>query len=581
MMDEDDYNAVEVEDPANHEQYEEAHHNEQVENVEDDEEEIVETKRVQKGLTRQYVVKVVSDMHGRQKAVQEGRKYTEKKSPKPKVEDPKLVHKAKLLKDVEDVLARRLQESRTPLKSPQYKKASTTQRSAQIPKRTVTKQSQLKEVQTRPVLDSESTTPPRKVIEGRKPSKAPSFSTLIDDSDPIITSPPLSPEPPSMESILHKKTYTLEEVQSLLKVVHQSKQPSPISKEKFVTSTPQRKKSPSPSTSNRSMLKKDNSALEQLERIAQSSKKRALFAKDDHETSELDSIPPLSPKANSINDSLKQLINRANVNTEHRAHMEDHAKIVQEENVKLSTKLVETAGTITSGISTALRDHAQNTASTMRAHMDIHANMLKEQVESHERRMQVMMASYETRIINQREEQELRWDKFVELEEKCMLEQMEIYKENNQTLSAIHSKLTDSIICKQLKMIKALDRVADAVQKSAERMSTSQENVVSGIVKTEECIHTLTDSTRSLTTYNRSLVESTEALHKSNIAALETAKSTENVLQALVTTLNTMKESAVEVQRREFKTPVPGELLFVFNMQVNIINRILCMSHIK
>ena len=536
-----------------------------------------------KSLTRKYMLNVVGGLHFKKQAAKEGRKI-EKQDEKEET-DPQIIYKNSLLKAAADIVQKRQKEVNS---TPQNKAKSDRNRKEEMITKIKRKVSPAKyrveNTKERLAHIKHQTTPPKKT---RVPIKSPSFSSIINEPDMVLGSPPDSPDPPHMETFHadpKKQMYTKEEVDAL--ILNSQRQNQNVHTQSFTTSTPRTetaptKPSPVKSVINMqkpgpsrakddSMRRLDTSALDTIERICHQKslkKNRELFKEDDnkkaHENNLTDdsllSIPPASPLVHhSLDDSIKDDMRRAELNTQHRALITDNAQIVTEEFGRMNEVLVESVNKITQGISGALREHAHNAASCMRESIDRHQNLMRKHLLEQEERMEQLMQSQQVRMQEQFEAQEKLMQYVMEKEEKRADLIIEAHKDNNATLTEIHSKLTDNIIKKELTMVQAFDRLGSAIYKTAEKMAGAQAQMITGIMNQEDVITKLNNSTAHLIT-------TTSTLNKSNLVALSTASKADAIMSSLVKSMEPVNRITDAVRN---STPPTSDVPSLANVQL-------------
>ena len=218
----------------------------------------------------------------------------------------------------------------------------------------------------------------------------------------------------------------------------------------------------------------------------------------------------------------------ADVNAMNRRFMEGHATIINEEQRKLSIELISTqkelaatARDIASSVGLAFREMTENLTVIMKGNHKNTAATMKENT-----------------------------DIMVEFHKKCV----DQHEENTEAINTIDERLGERLLLRQVNIVKGFEAMAVDVVKSSHKMANAQTNLITGLVSMTENMNLMSNSMATM-------VESNEALKKSQLISLAALEKADAVIVKVTDSLEYLTDAQERVNAH------------MYNMQVNSINR--------
>ena len=387
----------------------------------------------------------------------------------------------------------------------------------------------------------------------RKPSKASSFSKIIDESFIELDSPTKE----TTDTVPPGKMYTEAEVQDMLNNLKAQEN------RKFQTSTPT-KNDESPVIATKNIRRKNEeeptrfspriearkameanvntSILDKVKKLGENSNRKNLFHGNDapkegdvidvSQDESLKTIPTCSPMAKPLNDSIKAQIWEADINAHTRKIMEDSAKIIVEEHQKISLDLLKTQAQLvenTSKVSEAVTEAVCKTAKEVCAAV----------TDTVSQNAQKMSDTVSASLSNSAKEMS---ESLTCAIKKQFDDAQDTHDENVEALGVIEEKLGQKLITYQIKMIKNLDNVGSAVTTAAAKIAASQETMIQGIIS-------MADGLTKMSKGMDQLLDSTEKIKNNHISCVDMLVKADEAIKKLVQNLEYLSDAQEKLNK--------------------------------
>ena len=416
--------------------------------------------------------------------------------------------------------------------------------------------------------------------------RATSFSEILNESEPKLSSNKSSPDPPPAPFKEKERTYTKEEVDALVKkhrkVYTQDEVEEILEKKQkeeedamFTTSTPLRKPSPIPpafsgiktpprlNTASRSSPRiiemnqnKDKSVIKQIEDSVSSRKE--LFKADSPSMSlSLESIPPPSkctaPDANV--EMYKQFASdMIKVQTDIVASTsnmgESVATAMKENMLQVQKDIVSSTRDMGECVAKAMRNsmlqvQIEMVSSTRDMGQSVAKNIKDSMLQVVDGISTAMYAQAKENTAMMKDTMETQIALLVDGQKK----QTQVQSANTEMIQEINEKLTDKILLLQINLVKGMDDVSKAVEDGALTMKDYNHSMVKGM-------NTLNEVTTKMTTSMVDMIVTAKALNERQEEAVLLLNKVDQVVCSVVNNLDELGKSEERINKEYIKRMV-------------------------